>query len=303
MVDIKTTHLKRASLLLFCIALLTGCVEQGRPLVTDRSPVFTASNPSVVPDGQATRPRVVREEPTVVKSRVPVERARVRIPAPAQYLVRPGDTLYSIAWRFELNHVGVARLNNIRPPYVIHPGQVLALRAVNSAPATTVIESGPATRPTPRPSVRPPVASNTAPATKRQPATPARPTPQPTALPQPGRWIWPVAGKPHRSYSASNKGVDFLLTDNKAGIRACNAGEVVYAGNGIGGFEQLVIVRHADDLLSAYSFNGTTRVAEQQLIKAGQKVADISNTGRGSQKLHFELRKHGKPINPGTIIR
>ncbi len=78
---------------------------------------------------------------------------------------------------------------------------------------------------------------------------------------------------------------------------------MVYAGNGIGGFERLIIVKHSNALLSAYSFNGVMAVVEQQSVKAGERLADIRSTGRTSQKLHFELRKDGDPINPTLMIR
>ena len=80
------------------------------------------------------------------------------------------------------------------------------------------------------------------------------------------------------------------------------SGEVVYAGNGIAGFERLVIVKHTTDLLSAYSFNGKIRVAEQQRVAGGAIIADILPRPGVGQKLHFEVRRKGQPINPATLL-
>ena len=113
-----------------------------------------------------------------------------------------------------------------------------------------------------------------------------------------------MPGSPTHGYSRSRKGVDFELPLGQKGeVRASNSGKVVYAGNGIGGYEQLIIIKHSDTLLSAYSFNGSTRVAEQITVKVGQKIADILPVGRTIPKLHFEIRKDGEPINPRNYIK
>jgi lipoprotein NlpD len=269
---------------LVVVALLSGCVQQGQPLVTDKSPDFSDPNPSVVPPvakRPSTRPKA--------QSRIPVERARAALRAPSQYRVRKGDTLISIAWRFELDHRELGRLNTIRPPFTIFPGQILQLKpraaqGRQSNPGVT------ATAPRPSP-------TQSSPLQKKSKST------KPVAKVLSTKWAWPVAIKAQREFSRTNKGMDYLMTAKHRQIKAASTGSVVYAGNGIGGYEQLIIIRHQEDLLSAYSFNGQTVVKEQDRVKAGQKVADISITGRGSQKLHFELRKNGSPINPRTIIR
>ena len=113
-----------------------------------------------------------------------------------------------------------------------------------------------------------------------------------------------MSGGPTLGYSKSRKGVDFELPPGEQGaVHASQTGKVVYAGNGIGGYEQLIIIKHSDTLLSAYSFNGTTRVAEQVDVKAEQKIADILPVGRTIPKLHFEIRKDGEPVNPRNYIK
>ena len=85
-------------------------------------------------------------------------------------------------------------------------------------------------------------------------------------------------------------------------MRSTRSGEVVYAGNGIAGFERLVIVKHTTDLLSAYSFNGKVQVAEQQRVRGGAVIAEILPRPGVGQKLHFEVRRKGQPINPATVL-
>ena len=272
--------------------LLCGCVQQGQPLVTDRSPDFSDPNPSVVPQvvpRSTTKPKA--------QSRIPVEQARAALRAPSQYRVRKGDTLFSIAWRFELDHQGVGQLNAIKPPFTIFPGQILQL-----TPKVEQTRKSASSVAKVRPS---PVAPLPVPEKARSTAQKSKSTKSEGRAPQSSSttWSWPVPIRAQREFSRSNKGMDYLLTPRNLQIKAASAGTVIYAGNGIGGYEQLIIIRHQEDLLSAYSFNGQTVVEEQDRVKAGQKVADISNTGRGSQKLHFELRNNGSPINPRTIIR
>ena len=208
--------------------LLSGCANPGRPPVADRSPVFS--------------------------------------PRPEHYVVQPGDTLYSIAWRFELDFSGLARANGLRAPYQIHPGQKIRLRVQIARP------SG-----------------------RSRPA-PAAPPAQPVSS-----WAWPVSAPIERGYGGSNKGVDFRLRTGDR-VRAAAAGEVVYAGNGLGGFQHLVIIKHNARYLSAYSLNAASRVREGQRVKAGANLADISLRGRDALILHFEIRKDGEAVNPRVLI-
>ncbi len=105
-----------------------------------------------------------------------------------------------------------------------------------------------------------------------------------------------------KRFGNGNKGMDFHL---KVGQRvvAAAAGEVVYAGNGLGGYRYLVIIKHDPQYLSAYSLNVRGRVAEGQRVKAGTALADISSRGRQAQTLHFEIRRNGQAINPQWVIR
>lgn len=271
----------------FCPSLLLlalcGCVDLGRPIITEASPELDdrPRNANEVP--------VVRDVVTPPASRVPIEAATdetphtsprsqpepppvvaiprqsaphqtAKVPA-ARYQVQAGDTLYSIAWRFGFEVAALARANKLAPPYTIYPGQTVTLRA----------------------------------------ASPTQNPPEPRPVTPPRRWQWPVKAEIVKDYGSSNKGIDYRVTNNQA-VGSAAEGRVVYAGNGIGGYARLIIVRHGGQLLSAYSFNGQIGVKEQQNVKAGDKLADIKNIGRASQILHFELRKRGVAINPHSII-
>jgi lipoprotein NlpD len=188
---------------------------------------------------------------------------------PGTYVVRAGDTLYSIAYRFDLDPKALARANGIRSPYVIFPGQSLRLRAE-----------------------APPVEPKT-----RKPARSRAPD---TAVAS--GWVWPVGARSVSEFGGGRKGIDFDIS-SKAAIKSAAQGEVVYAGGGIGGFEQLIIVKHSASLLSAYSFNGAVRVRERDRVKAGGVLADIDPRGRVPQRLHFEIRRDGEPVNPRSFIK
>ena len=272
--------------------MLVGCLQQGTPLVTERSP-NAAPKPAQAPVVRETpsRPPATRvpvqerTSGTVATNRsaaAPQTKPRTRPSRANDYVVQRGDTLYSIAWRYNLDPKGLAYANRVPAPYTIFPGQRLKL---------SVVAPPPATRPSPAASA-PSIA---------QPSPRSVPNPQTTEL---GRWSWPMNRNPTSGYSKSRKGVDFELPLGAKGeVRASNAGKVVYAGNGIGGYEQLIIIKHSDTLLSAYSFNGATRIAEQVSVKVGQKIADILPVGRTIPKLHFEIRKDGEPVNPQNYIK
>jgi len=249
-----------------CVCLiLSGCLAPGRPLVAERSPVYTSG-----PYGSGD-------------------------PLSKSYVVQKGDTLYSIAWRFELDYKGLARANGVRAPYRIVPGQRLSL-VTQLAPSTRI--RTPAARPPAAP------ASQPKPSSQQPPRTSSSDNVASEQLSK--HWAWPLGIKPYAEFGRGNKGLDYRLGDDLSrnmSVRATNAGEVVYAGTGIGGFERLVIVKHNASLLSAYSFDGSLRVAEKQTIKAGAELADIRNRGRSKQSLHFELRKDGQPINPRQFLR
>ncbi len=207
---------------------------------------------------------------TLPASRAPVAERSAADSTRSTYRVRPGDTLYSIAWRHGIDFRQLASRNRIGKPYTIYPNQVLVLRDDRGAHGR-----GSA-------SVSPRLGSL-------------------DAAPPPRRdFRWPGKGKVVRPYGDGNKGVDLQLPPGGV-IGAVGDGEVVYAGGGLRGYESLIIVKHDARWLSAYSFNQRTRVNEGQIVKAGEPLADIK--GEGSQALlHFEIRRDGDPVDPGEVI-
>lgn len=140
-----------------------------------------------------------------------------------------------------------------------------------------------------------------APATAAAAAPAATPAAAPTAAPaeaEAGQWAWPSAATVKSAYNgSSNKGIDF---GGKAGdpVQAAGDGKVLYVGDALAGYGRLVIVKHSADILSVYAHNRRILVKEGQAVKRGQKIAEMGDTGTDSVKLHFEIRKQGKPVDP-----
>ncbi len=196
------------------------------------------------------------------------------------YVVRPGDTLYSISWRHGLDFRAVARWNRIDPPYTIRPGQRLRLSAGSAA----VASRSPA--PQSRPKQTPP----------RRPPTPAPSTPETSTI----SWRWPTDGKLVKSFTAAAQGKQGIELRGTLGqpINAAGAGRVVYAGSGLRGYGNLVIVKHNARYLTAYGYNQEILVKEGDMVRAGQQIGTMG-LGSGQQPaLHFELRRDGKPVDP-----
>ena len=213
-----------------------------------------------------------------------------RIPDSGYYTVSRGDTLYAIAFRYGLDYRQLASANSIPYPYTIHPGQKIDVRGGGSAPVTP----GPVAvkKPSVQPggSVQPPQV--TTPGAGKPPEMPADA--------QVSQWIWPANGKIVARFSASkpvNKGID-IGTSLGEPVLAAAAGTVVYAGTGLRGYGNLIIVRHNDRFLSAYAHASRILVRENQTIKAGEKIAETGSTGTDEVKLHFEIRENGKPVDP-----
>jgi lipoprotein NlpD len=232
--------------------------------------------------------------------RAPVEQRRgvQRVGPPADtYTVVRGDTLYAIAWRYGQDYRELARRNHISHPYTIYPGQTLALRGDAPPPRARPAAGAPAAG---TPAAGAPAASGAVAANPSPPRTAAR-QPAPTTGPV-AAWSWPTNGEVVRRFSGTvHKGVDI---DGKAGdaVRATAAGNVVYAGSGIVGYGQLLIVKHNEVYLSAYGHNRRLLVGEGEQVAAGQHIAEMGSTGTNTVKLHFEIRREGKPIDPLRLL-
>ena len=221
-----------------------------------------------------------------------------------QYVVRPKDTLFSIAFRYGWDYKALAARNNIPAPYTIRPGQVIRFdgrtgstptavsNASGSTPSsslkTTVIRRQPNGATTSIEAVTPSVASKPAPA------------PLPPAGPAPTGWGWPSNGILIGKFSSNgslNKGID-IAGDLGQPVLAASDGTVVYAGSGLRGYGELVIIKHSETYVSAYGHNRRLLVREGQQVKVGQTIAEMGSTGTDRVKLHFEIRRQGKPVDP-----
>ena len=120
----------------------------------------------------------------------------------------------------------------------------------------------------------------------------------------PQSWLWPVKGRLLRGYSPSDPARNGLDIAGREGqdVVATAAGTVVYSGNGLIGYGELIIIKHSDRMLSAYAHNRVRLVAEGEVTRAGQKIAEVGRNDRNEQLLHFEIRVNGRPVNPMNYL-
>ncbi|WP_318532154.1 murein hydrolase activator NlpD [Escherichia coli] len=250
------------------------------------------------------------------------------------YTVKKGDTLFYIAWITGNDFRDLAQRNNIQAPYALNIGQTLQVGNASGTPITggnaitqaDAAEQGVVIKPAQNstvavasqptitysessgeqsankmlPNNKPAATTVTAPVTVPTAST-TEPTVSSTSTSTPiSTWRWPTEGKVIETFGASeggNKGIDIAGSKGQA-IIATADGRVVYAGNALRGYGNLIIIKHNDDYLSAYAHNDTMLVREQQEVKAGQKIATMGSTGTSSTRLHFEIRYKGKSVNP-----
>lgn len=207
-------------------------------------------------------------------------------PSAKSYTIQRDDTLFSIAWRSENQVEDLAQWNQLKPPYLIYPGQRLRL----SAPPQPVQPKPVMRKPgKPQPAVKPP--------------TPLSPKAPPVAK-GPLNWAWPLRGELASTYKAGDplhKGIRIM---GKAGsaIHASESGRVIYSGNGLIGYGLLLIIKHNDEYLSAYGHNRKLFVKKGQTVHKGSKIAEMGTTNAGKPQLHFEIRRSGKPVNPLSLL-
>lgn len=236
------------------------------------------------------------------------------------YMVQTGDTLYSIAFRAGMDYRELAKLNNISPPYRIFVGQSLqvsnkkymSIRGEQRNSSVQLPKSTSSTVKYPSQTQSKLTTANKAVArnnqtgyvrkqTVKENATAAENTVSSSKV----RWAWPVRGPILAGFSNAEHGNKGLDIGGKAGtpIKAAAAGEVVYAGNALRGYGNLVIIRHNDDFLSAYAHNRKLLVKERDTVASGQTIAEMGNTDATSVRLHFEIRFRGKSVDPKRYLK
>ncbi|WP_341904964.1 peptidoglycan DD-metalloendopeptidase family protein [Polaromonas sp. YR568] len=211
---------------------------------------------------------------------------------PGYYAVRPGDTLIRIGLDNGQNWRDIVRWNNLENPNIIEVGQVLRVVPPNE---NTAVVTRPVTSGTVNSTNQAP--AQAAPASNPPPAQPAAPSGDEDLA-----WIWPAQGTLLAGFDeAKNKGFDI---SGKAGdpVVASADGRVVYAGAGLRGYGNLIILKHNNTFLTAYAHNQTLLVKEDQSVKRGQKIAEMGNSDTDRVKLHFEIRRQGKPVDPAKYL-
>ena len=220
-----------------------------------------------------------------------------------KHRVNEGETLYVVAWIYDLDFLQIARVNNLAWPYIIISGQIL-----NVDPrAQFVNQPGASSRQLPAGS--PNTSSREAEARPAQSTTlinttnkaPSPVQVNPVRVQQgPVNWEWPTQGNIIGRFSAAgveNKGID-IDGQKGASVMAAANGEVVYAGSGLLRYGDLVIIKHNDLFLSAYAHNNSLLVKEGDKVSRGEKIAELGSTGIDQDMLHFEIRREGKPVDP-----
>lgn len=268
--------------------VLAGCgTRMTKAPVEDRGTSSASSSPSSVP-GVVVTP---------IKPLPGAENAG----KPGYYTVKAGDTLIRIGLENGQGWKDIARWNNLDNANLIEVGQVLRVAPPSATAAT---ETGVVTRPVTSSAVVPASAASTPkPAASAAAAMPA-PIPAPTSAPAAATseddvpFIWPASGTLLAGFDeARNKGYDI---SGKAGdpVLAAADGRVVYAGAGLRGYGNLVILKHNNTFLTAYAHNQALLVKEDQTVRRGQKIAEMGSTDADRVKLHFEIRRQGKPVDP-----
>lgn len=208
--------------------------------------------------------------------------------APQIHIVRSGETLYAIAFGYDTDFKTLVQLNHLNPPYHVRTGQVLRLQG-NSIPR--MIRTPAAATPRPQ---------ETAPLVK----TKENPTPKRVYQSNPSRWYWPVHGRLVSSFipTQGKKGINIASQKGEA-VHAALSGVVAYAGSGLTGYGNLIIIKHNNDYLTAYGNNAKVLVSEGQNVKTGQVIAEVGILDHKYWGVHFEIRKQGVPVNPLNYLK
>ena len=215
---------------------------------------------------------------------------------PGYYTVKPGDTLLRIAFDNGQTMKDVARWSQVENPNHIEVGQVL--RVVPPGSSEVVVKPIPKSVVTANAAVLPASAASAATAA----SSAASVVSKPVAVDSEPNWIWPAAGVVVAGFDeVKNKGVDIGGTAGEP-VMAAADGRVIYVGAGIRGYGNLIILKHDNVFLTAYAHNQTLLVKEDQSVLKGQKIAEMGSSDTERVKLHFEMRRLGKPVDPAKYL-
>ena len=225
-----------------------------------------------------------------------------------KYTVQKGDTLYSIAFSAGQDFRSLAKNNSIPSPYVIYPGQVISLVATSShavasnSPVKQKITSTKTKQKTNKKlkkNLDQPKQREYVQKQANKIVSNAKPSSSSKV-----KWFWPAKGKVTKRFSNKENGYKGLQIANRTGasVLAAAQGTVVYAGNALRGYGNLIILKHNDDYLSAYAHNSKLLVREKQKVKAGQKIAEMGKSESSVTALRFEIRYRGQAVNPAKYL-
>mgnify|MGYP000135573823 FL=1 len=213
-----------------------------------------------------------------------------------QHIVQSGETLYGIAWLYGLDYQVLANNNALEEPYALNVGQTLELM---NKPVKKIVPSADISKPVANVVKTPVVANN-----KKTDTMRTHPTTKKSALEQipkrVKRWQWPAEGTLISTFSTAEAGVRGIEIANKSGTPVVSAadGKVVYSGNALRGYGNLIIIKHTNKFLSAYAHNSKILVKERDFVQAGEQIAIMGDSGTNSIKLRFEIRYNGKSLDP-----
>lgn len=281
----RMNHKYNIVICLLTLVLLQACSGAGVAPVTNRGEVKEA--PATTTQ-RNTKPQTKTARKATVQNKA------------GYHIVSEGDTLYSIAWRYNFDYKEVASWNQVKAPYTIYPGQLIRLKPILKKKAeplkkiTTKAKESAPKQPLPKKTSKP-VEIKAKQVAKKTDAKPALPK-------GPIKWSWPTNGKIAKTNSpTSKKGLDILGSAGQR-VKAAAAGEVVYSGGGLVGYGKLIIIKHNETYLSAYAYNSKLLVKEGDRVKAGEAISEMGQDHTGRTVLHFEIRQNGKPINPTKYL-
>lgn len=296
--------------LLFAAGLLAGCASsttprQAAPVFEDDANVTTPSARTNTNRNRTTKrraPAPILENGAVVDDNLRNAPAATNTPHPQFHRVKKGDTLYSVARQYNVDRQDIADLNDLPDNASLRPGQQLVLPVDDTTQPDVVVSKPRAAVPL---KTQPRIRTNytDAPA----PVTPPRRTTAascPNAADESLQFIPPSEGEIISGFSEADgqKGIDFV-GDFGQPVLASAAGEVVYSSSGLRGYGKLVLIKHNSTYITAYAHNSKLLVKQGQQVEQGEQIAEMGNTDTNRVKLHFEIRKCSKAVDPAKYLQ